>query len=406
MWKRLVSGFVAALVMGTLVATPAWADFTPTPGAIFNRPNGTYEARYRLMTYVDHAIDNTRTGQTILISTYLLDRQTSVDKLIAARNRGVAVQVILDHLIATHQSARLMRALNADNDKPSPPDLTGADPRGGPDNSYAYQCRGSCRGGGGNMHTKFFAFSQTGTSQYVVMVSSANLNRGGATLGWNDLYTMAGRKAIFDRYAAIHAEMRDDTALDNDSYIAYQNGRYLSRFFPMKTASRYTDPTMKDLDKVHCQNASGGAGTYGRTAINVAMFRWGGTRGMYLARRLLELQTHGCVISIIYGAPSRDVAAVLKNAAHAGRIRLYDSRFDRNGDGYFDLRVHSKYMLISGHFGADTSSWQVFTGSQNWGFASLADGDELEINIAGHGAYTSYRNNWETIRTYGSRRIY
>ena len=39
------------------------------------------------------------------------------------------------------------------------------------------------------MHSKFYLFSRTGASQHVVMVSSSNLNRGGAVLGWNDMYT-------------------------------------------------------------------------------------------------------------------------------------------------------------------------------------------------------------------------
>lgn len=128
---------------------------------------------------------------------------------------------------------------------------------------------------------------------------------------------------------------------------------------------------MQDLAKVSCTGANDGAGVDGRTAIHISMFRWGGDRGMYIAKRLLQLQREGCRVSMIYGAPSRVIAALLKDAARAGRIELYDSRRDRNGDGWSDLRVHSKYLLINGRFAGDPSSWQVFTGSQNWGFSSL-----------------------------------
>ena len=53
----------------------------------------------------------------------------------------------------------------------------------GTDKSYAKKCDGSCRGGGGNMHSKFYAFSHTGTAHNVVIVSSSNLNFGGAHAG-------------------------------------------------------------------------------------------------------------------------------------------------------------------------------------------------------------------------------
>jgi phosphatidylserine/phosphatidylglycerophosphate/cardiolipin synthase-like enzyme len=397
MIKKLFIALASALTLSTVIAPAAQAAYSPSTGPLFNSPTGSYDAKYRLMRHVERAIASTHAGGEIHISTYLLDRDISVDKLLAAwRYRNVSVQVVMDNGIESYQATRLMNALNKDGGAESINPVTGE--RGGRDRSFAMMCRASCRMDAGHMHSKFYLFSEVGTANDVVMVSSANLNKGGATLGWNDLFTITGRTDMYNKYVAVHKEMVTDTSQDGDSYISYSSGDFLSRFFPMKNATRETDPVMQDLAKVSCTGANDGAGIDGRTAIHISMFRWGGDRGMYIAKRLLHLQREGCRVSMIYGAPSKVIAALLKDAARAGRIELYDSRRDRNGDGKADLRVHSKYLLINGRFAGDPSSWQVFTGSQNWGFGSLTRGDEVQLGIASRGAYAKYRANWNDIR--------
>jgi len=347
------------------------------------------------MEHVEKTIGSTPAGETILISTFLFDRRLVVDELIEASKRGVSVQVIMDSAIESGQSRRLARRLNADNTKPP---LTGA-ARGGPDRSFTYMCQGSCRGGGGNMHTKFYAFSKAGTSRNVVMISSANLNAGGALTGYNDLFTMANKPATYQKFAGIHQEMVDDSPGDADRYTTVREGRFENRFFPMRDATKTTDPTMRDLSRVRCH------GSNGRTAITISMFYWAGERGLYIADRLLKLEREGCVVSVMYGAPSNAVAAVLRHAAHQGRITLYDSRVHTDDDGEVDIRVHSKYLLISGRYAGSSSARQVFTGSQNWVGGSLTKGDEVMLGIEGAPAYASYLRNWNDVRRTGARQI-
>ena len=409
MLKRTAGVLATLLSVAVFSAPAASASYSPDEGAIFNDPTGEFASKLALMNRVEATIDSTPLGATILISTYLLDRKVTVDKLIeaarsyAAGGRANSVQVVMDKGIDNFQSRRLMRVLNADNETPIDP-ATGEVTRGGPDRSFAYKCIGSCRGAGGNDHAKFYAFSQAGTSSNVVMVSSANLNKGGAYKGYNDLFTMVN-KEIYDKYAAIHSEMRDDTDRDLDAYQTLSSGRFENRFFPMRHASKATDPVMNDLSRVRCFGSTGDAGRDGRTVIHISMFSWGGTRGMYITDRLLQLQRAGCVVSVMYGAPSNDVAAVLRHAAWQGRINLYDTRVDRNDDGQVDLRVHSKYMLISGNFGGNTSAWQLYTGSQNWTDGALTRADEIMLGIKGRPAYSNYLANWIDVRRTGSRRI-
>jgi phosphatidylserine/phosphatidylglycerophosphate/cardiolipin synthase-like enzyme len=397
MLTRFTTALAAALTATVLVATPALA-WAPPSGATFNNPKGTTAAKYRLQLRVEKAIRNAAPGSKVLIATYLMDRQPPVDALIGARNRGVSVQVVLDGGIDNGPSRRLVRSLNADNGR-----------RGlewGPDQSFAMQCTGSCRGGAPNqaMHAKFYAFSHTGTAHNVVMVSSANLNKGGATLGYNDMYTMRGVPATFALYERVHAEMARDRVA-GDPYRVLRDGRFLTRIFPKRGADSSSDPAFQALKRVRCSGATGSAGVRGHTAVRVSMFHWGGDRGVYLARKLVGLDRAGCVVSVIYGAPSSEVSRILRDSAHRGGIALYDSRVDRNGDHHPDLRVHTKYMLIGGSYGGDTSSWQVFTGSQNWVKQSLTGGDENTLQISSRADHGRYVDNFDFVRLHGSRKI-
>jgi hypothetical protein len=247
------------------------------------------------------------------------------------------------------------------------------------------------------MHSKMYLFSHTGRSKNVVMESSSNLNRGGALLGWNDLFVMPNRPKSYKVYAAIHREMTRDTKA-GDKKVEVVDGPYTSRFFPMRHASKRNDPTLRDLRQIKCTSA------LGPTQVHVSMFYWKGYRGDYLLDKLLSLARSGCQVSVIYGAPSVEIAGRLRNAAKAGLVDLYDSRWDFNEDGFNEIRTHAKYVLVKGTVGTDHSSYQVWTGSQNWVGGSLTKGDEISLNIATQSAYNRYIADWVMIKNH-SRQI-
>ena len=186
----------------------AQAAYEPPAGGTFNvpRPWGSDAERYRIVRTVEKAMKEAQgptaanPNPTIHISTYLLDRHQSVDAMIAACRRGIGVRVILDEDIVNRNSKRLIKTLNADNVNAKPgggftrpqagpcnsrlpgqrsaavddEPLTDAQTRAsaaaptdasatwGEDGSYVKRCDGSCRGAGGNMHSKFYLFSRTG----------------------------------------------------------------------------------------------------------------------------------------------------------------------------------------------------------------------------------------------------
>jgi hypothetical protein len=261
----------------------------------------------------------------------------------------------------------------------------------GKDGSYVKRCKPSCRSGQGNMHMKIYLFSKTGKSRNVVMVSSSNINRGGAKLGWNDMYIMRNRPKSFGRYVGQHRAMTFGKKAPR-SGVQVADGPYLSRFFPIKNAGVKRDPVMKDLRKIKCKSG------FGPTRIHISMFYWKGRRGNYIATKLLNLARAGCRVNIIYGAPSRQMASRLRAAAGKNLIELYDSRWDFNEDGWNEVRTHSKFVLVRGNYENKRKKWVVMTGSPNWVAGSLSKGDESTLNIELKGAYDAYLNNWVKIR--------
>lgn len=398
---------VVVFLVSLAFTAPAQA-YRPPPGAVFNNPLGSTAAKFRINKAVNKAIKHAPRKSRIQMSTYLMDSRTSGTLLIRARNRGVRVQVVMDGNTRNKQSRRLARALNRDNNKRVNPKrvkgkrVKAKHRRGGPDRSYVVFCKGSCRNGGKPNHTKYYTFTRTGKARNVVMVSSSNLNRGGALKGYNDLYIVRGRLGLVRDFARVHREMAEDTANDGDKMVTVRRGPYTARFYPKKNEG---DPVMADINRVRCRGAKG-AGYRGRTKINISMFRWNNKRGLAIARKLIKLDRHGCDVAVIYGAPGKKVRKALAKSARRGGVRLWDSRIDFNGDKSVDLRVHHKYMLINGRYGRDRSSWRVHTGSQNWG-RSLHAGDENTLSIASRAAYRQYLRNWRFLVTRsGVRRVH
>ena len=449
--------FTTLLLLPIAGASSLQTAATPSQGAaraisgeaIFNTPKpfGGRKANFRIVSRIERAIKATpgkvkgKTRQSITIATYLMDHTPSVTGLINACRRGVKVRVLLDVGIANRNSRRLIRTLNGDNvrdrnndGKPdSPPTrgpcnrpLGGARQGGaalgeqddgkmtlketfasvdaqlddpvtwGKDGSYVKRCNPSCRTNSGNMHTKMFLFSRTAGANNVVMVSSSNLNRGGATLGWNDMYVMKNRPKSYAGYVRVHRLMTAGKPAPT-TLLQVVDGPFTSRFFPIRNAGRNKDPVLRDLNKINCRSS------IGRTKISISMFFWKGTRGNNITSKLFSLARNGCRVRIIYGAPSRDMAERLRDAARRGLISLYDSRWDFNDDGFNEVRTHSKYILVRGSY-EGKPKWVVMTGSPNWVQGSLSRGDESSLNIELKSAYDAYVTHWVNLRKH-SRKV-
>ncbi|MGH3366108.1 MAG: phospholipase D-like domain-containing protein, partial [Nocardioidaceae bacterium] len=102
---------------------------------------------------------------------------------------------------------------------------------------------------------------------------------------------------------------------------------------------------------------------------------------------------------------SRDVVRILNQPTRNGGVKVYDSRFDQNNDGVPDKYVHMKTLMISGHFGADTASNRVYTGSQNWTTDALRSSDEVVLEVDGAGAHAQYAAHFDFVRQTKTRPV-
>lgn len=379
---------VLALLVSVVPAASAWE---PQGGAIFNNPKGNRDAKFRIVRAITRAVQGAPSGSTILMSAYMFDNGGTYDALVAAHRRGVHVQMVLDTVHARNaKTRRLATRFNRDN-------VAGPQPaKWGRDQSFLVFCKQACRGRNGYNHTKFYAFSRSGTASNVIMVSSSNPNAGGAIKGWNDMYVLKNRPQLWQTHARVHAEMAEDTPNDGDGFVRATEGDTTAMFYPKRTG---THPVIQELNGVRC------FGNRGRTSLHVSMFRWNRVWGKAIAKKLVGLANNGCELDIVYGAPSRELRLYLTHhARRSGRISLWDSRYDRNRDGAVDLRVHHKYLLINGRYGSNSSAFRVTTGSQNWG-ASLRTSDENTITVRSRSAHSAYLNNWQHIVSTSARRI-
>ena len=379
----LVAGLAVALLLVTGApaepdrTTPAAApvgSYTPVTGGTFNRPIGTSTDQRRIFTHVNKTIDSTPAGATIRIAVYSFSDKATADRLLAAKNRGVNVQLVFDDHTIYAQMARLRQAL-------------GKNPNA---QSFVVYCYLSCRGSsGGNMHDKIFMFSKAGSAENITMVGSNNMTGYNATRQWSDVYTVANDPAMYFTYAGVFDQLKWDRGMARTYYQADING-YQAQFYPYANASQTADPVHQTLSKIVCTGAAIGTGVGGKTLVRISQHAWNGTRGIYLARKVAALRAQGCVVQVIYGVGvGTTVRSILTNA------KVAMSKGRRPG-----IRTHQKSLQVSGNFDGNAGASMVLTGSHNWSDGAMRR-DETILRIQNAAAYAQYKANFEDIWSNG-----
>ena len=159
-----LSALTTAVVLAAPPASAAVAD-----GAVFNNPLVAAE-QYRIRDHVRTLINGAPAGSTITIAMYHFRDTAVAADLIAAKNRGANVRMVVDYSDAAQAAVTtLISALGSDRTKAS----------------FLVLCtqNAACIGNAGTpiMHNKFFLFSSTSGSANVVVQSSANLTTENAT---------------------------------------------------------------------------------------------------------------------------------------------------------------------------------------------------------------------------------
>jgi phosphatidylserine/phosphatidylglycerophosphate/cardiolipin synthase-like enzyme len=379
MLRKASAVLTTVLVVLTTFAGAASA-YTPAPGPIFNNPRGSTAEKDRIINHIVGTINSTPKDSIIRIAAYSNDRPDVVDALIAAHKRGVDVQMVLNDNWTSPATNRLFRAIGRDTNR----------------RSFIAICQGSCRGGAGNQHMKFYLFSKAGKAKDVVMVGSANTTGYGARTQWNDMYTATEQPELRDLYTKIFEQLVRDRKLD-DPYVHRTAGDYENEFFPHYDTTEANDPVMARLNGVRC-TATGGTGSNGHTVIRIVMYGWGADRGLYLAKKVAELDKSGCDVRVIVSAAGRKIVGTLKRGGIL--VKSADLDLDKNestgfDDTAYEVFTHQKYMALSGGWRGGMG-YNVWTGSENWSGMGMIN-DEVVIRIPKRGAYTKYVANFDYV---------
>lgn len=368
--KSLIVSFLSAVLVASMAVglqAPASAtpdNFVPKAGPAFNAPYGKPHEVRRLIRQLNRTIDSVPKKQKIRIASWNVRSGSIVASLIRAhQKRKISVQVVMDrHNFNPNNPnvdvARLKEGLKKGNAKRS------ADMK-----SWVRRCKGSCRGKSGIAHTKFFLFSQVRSVPHVLMYGSYNATELGATIQWNDLYTIKRDVGRYITFENVHAQMASDKPR-KQGLVNYDDGVTLTTFYPFKGSGAVGDPVIDTLNAVSC---TGAATRGGRTRLRIAQTSMWGDRGIAIARKLASMRKQGCNIRLVYAMFGNRVLKILRSAG----VPLTHLAYDANGDKIYDRYVHMKAMTIRGHYGGNPDARVTFNGSANWTPVALASDEVL-----------------------------
>ena len=206
----VATSLVAVSLSGVSAPASATPDhYVPRTGPAFNNPYGKPKAVRRLISQVNRTIDSVPRGGQIRISAWNVRSGNIANALIRAHRRKVSVQVVMDRANwnpnnPNVDARRLATALKVGN-------------KGRPKSkkSFVRRCISSCRGKAGIPHSKFFLFNKVRvkkskkvkTVRWVAMYGSYNATELGATIQWNDLYTVKGDEERYRNFLDVFNQM-------------------------------------------------------------------------------------------------------------------------------------------------------------------------------------------------------
>ncbi len=379
--------------------------YAPPDGTRFNHPFVRSSAE-NIRNHILRTIRSVPSGGSINLAEFGLNDNQIVDALIAARKRGVVVQVVANNHNLTNSIANL---------PPSPSFVRLYNTLGHSTRharmaadrvSFAKICHSSCRGNGGNVHYKLFLFSSAGefnprtgaevpgkVKHWVTMMGSPNLTTKAAYGQWNHLDTYSN-KATYDYYMSWFRQMRADTPLKHPFEQA-TTGSVHSWTFPKPGTTASNDPLMQGLNGIHCKGATGGTGIQGRTKVRVGAYVFFDSRGRWVAQKLRSLWNAGCDVAIEYSIMGDAVKQILYSPSGRGRIPMRQVVTFFN-DGTINAYDHAKYITVSGHYGSNHTAYITWTGTtniSNLGFSS----DDTQQVWRSKARFLSYSRDFYTV---------
>ncbi len=384
------AGVTEAAQAGMLLAKKK-KRYRPAKGAIFNNPMGGWPAKLRIERHIIQAIKHTKKGSRIRVAAYSFDRGPVADALIAARKRGVKIQMLFNDHLAPRAQGRVQKVLGRKTSKAN----------------FLKRCVAGCRAQKtdyNNLHSKFYLFSKTGKARNVVMVGSHNLTMNAVRWQWNDLWTGRGKTLLYQKFVTLFNDMRKDYSV-RQPYYTFCSGsgscnesksKHFVHVFP-KPSTASNDVVLDILNGVQCLYKS--KGKTKRTVLRLSMHTMRGKRGDYLSEKIRSMYAAGCDFKVQYGLMGFYTKQKIGAVTRRGRIPLRSTGFDldplidEDPVDEVERYTHQKYLVVRGSFRGNKDTNMVFTGSSNW--ASLGTPqDEIIFTIRGRHVVNSYLKNW------------
>jgi hypothetical protein len=365
-------------------------------GVIFNNPM-VEKNRFVIERRILRAIRNTPKGEKIRIAAYSLDRQAVADELIAARKRGVKVQILLNDHIVPNAQVRIQQVLGRNTKKAN----------------FLRRCVSGCRADKNdynNLHSKFYLFTRTGKSRNVIMLGSHNMTLNAVRWQWNDLWTTSGKERLFDEFVFLFNDMKKDWDRRRPTYTFCGRGRDCPKgdqhklhttVFPRHTTPK-KDVVLDILNGVQCRYTDA-AGAKRRTVLRLSMHSMRGNRGNYIADRLRQLYAEGCDLKVNYGLMGYHTKLRIGAPTARGRVPLRSTGFslvhdqvDPSVPENIERYTHQKYFVLRGSYRGNIDTHMVWTGSTNWSSLGTPQ-DEILFSIRGRKMVRKYLANFNLM---------
>ncbi|MCL6739459.1 phospholipase D-like domain-containing protein [Streptomyces neyagawaensis] len=385
------AGVQTAVSAGTAQAAPTW-----TEGPVFNDPLGEESEQLAIRTRLIDLTAAALPGSTIKVAVYHVWEASVVDALVAAKDRGVNVQVLLDESSVSDRPANtaygsLVSALGTDRTKGSYIATCPVDK----------SCLGDPKYGQSIMHNKFWLFSAVEGATNVVVQTTSNSTPSAHTKFFNDALLLPNNPTMYDAYADYF-----DTMVGRDwagwEYRTVSNGLYKAYFFPRAGSTRATDSVYSVLNNVQCSYKDT-AGVTRKTWVRVAIFKI--TR-MAIAEKLVALKKAGCNVSIVYAesdsAKSSGGTPGTWEKMHTSggpTVRCYNDDRDPLNPGQkltTPYIIHSKYILVDGAYDGVRNKIS-FTGSGNYTGPALRENDESIVKVDDDAVHDMYKAHFDQV---------
>jgi hypothetical protein len=335
-----------------VAAVPATDHPPARPARVTLLVNDPVRDPHAISDAIAASIDATEAGETIDVSTYLIDSPRIAAALRRAHRRGVAVRVILARTPTrrTPTSQALAEVLNAERDR-----------------SWLLWSVTAARGRYGMMHEKTFRFSRVGDAEWVTMTGSYNASDLADRASYATMWQVSGRRDVYERFAAIAAHQRSQKTMARP-FRDFVGVGWTAYFLPSGRLRPDRDPVLVRLARIPAKPSS---------EVRIAMFSMWGERGTRIAQRLAALAHGGARVAFVAGPTvSPDVLDTLR----AGGVRVRSGCF---ADGRY---VHGKDMAATYVVGGQREFW-TWIGSDNWTSRGMAS-DQAVLGFRGAGYRT------------------